>query len=291
MSEPHGQEGKVAPRLRVSYAGTTHTGLVRGHNEDAFLTDPPVFLVADGMGGHRYGDRASQAALEAFVPLVGRPFVSATDLDRCLAQAARSVADLGQDSVAPGSTLTGVVLSLQGEHPCLRVVNIGDSRTYHLSREAFSQLTKDHSHVQELVDAGFIRPEEARTRSDRSVITRALGAGTGPDVQVDQVLVPAVEHDRLLLCSDGLSGMVSDAQLEHVLRQEPDPQAAVNKLLALALAAGGSDNITAVVVDVQEVGPRWSHTDVDSTTCPQSPRRHDTIPNLPFPNAMLEEMA
>lgn len=246
------------PRLRASCGAVTHTGLVRKHNEDAFLASSPVFLVADGMGGHRLGDQASRLALTAFEPLVGQEFVEAAELERCLAQAAAEVSSLGCDAVAPGSTLTGLVLSLQGQRPCLRVLNIGDSRTYQLSNEAFGQVTRDHSHVQDLVDAGFISSDQARKRPDRSVITRALGAGAGPVVRVDQTLLPAVQGDRFLICSDGLSGQVRDAALAQVLLNYQDPQAAAERLLELALGEGGQDNITVVVVDVLEASPSWS---------------------------------
>lgn len=279
----------TAPRLRVSHGAVTSTGRVREHNEDAFTAAPPVFLVADGMGGHHYGALAARTALAAFDQLIGRPFVPAEKLDQCLSQAARQVAGLGDDQVAPGSTLTGLVLSLQGERPCLRVVNIGDSRTYHLSQDTFCQVTKDHSHVQELVDAGFISPQQARTRADRSVITRALGAGTGPVVQVDQALLPAVQGDRLLLCSDGLSGLVPDTQIEEVLRQGQDPQQAASQLVGLALAAGGNDNITVVVLDVEEVEPSWEATGFDGSTQPQAGRADDTIPRLPLLADELQE--
>lgn len=253
------------PRLRVSWGAVTHTGLVREHNEDAFLASSPVFLVADGMGGHRLGDQASRLALSSFEHLVGQEFVDSAELERCLSRAAAEVSALGHDAVAPGSTLTGTVLSLQGQRPCLRVLNIGDSRTYQLSSGVFGQVTRDHSHVQDLVDAGFISPEQARKRPDRSVITRALGAGAGPVVRVDQTLLPAVQGDRFLICSDGLSGQVRDAALAQVLLSHQDPQAAAERLLELALGEGGQDNITVVVVDLLEVSPSWSDAEPDGS--------------------------
>lgn len=276
------------PRLCVSWGAVTHTGLVRRHNEDSFLASSPVFLVADGMGGHRMGDQASKLALGAFEHLVGQDFVDAAELERCLSRAAAEVSSLGHDAVAPGSTLTGLVLSLQGQRPCLRVLNIGDSRTYQLSNGVLSQVTRDHSHVQDLVDAGFISTEQARKRPDRSIITRALGAGAGPVACVDQTLLPAAQGDRFLVCSDGLSGQVRDADLKAVLSSHADPQEAAERLLDLALAEGGQDNITVVVVDVQEVSPPWQDEDQDG------PGSHgvapdDTVPRQPAGQPGLEE--
>ncbi|WP_170166916.1 PP2C family protein-serine/threonine phosphatase [Actinomyces bovis] len=256
----------------------TNTGLVREHNEDSFLAASPVFLVADGMGGHRFGDQASKLALSAFASLVGQDFVSAGELEQALAKAAISVDTLGRDSVAPGSTLTGLVLSTQGQRPCLRVVNIGDSRTYQLSRGVLSQVTKDHSRVQELIDAGFISVEAARNHPDRSVITRALGAGSGPVVCVDQVLLPASQGDRYLVCSDGLSGLVRDAALAAVLSEQDSPQDAAERLLVLALEAGGHDNITVLVVDVVEATPSWGTEFTDENTIPNQRPDGDTVP-------------
>ena len=133
-----GQEPRPTPRLRVAHGGLTDIGLLRAVNEDAFLAEPPVFLVADGMGGHRAGDLAARAALDAFTDLVGQEFVTSAQLDAALARAAADVARLGDDVGAPGCTLTGLVLSLQGDLPCLHVVNVGDSRTYHFAQDTFS---------------------------------------------------------------------------------------------------------------------------------------------------------
>ncbi len=279
MHPDHSQmDRSIQPHLQVTWGAVTNTGLVREHNEDAFLAASPVFLVADGMGGHRYGAQASKLALSTFAPLVGQEFVSAAELDSALSEAAISVNTLGQDSVAPGSTLTGLVLSTQGQRPCLRVVNIGDSRTYQLSRGVLSQVTKDHSHVQELIDAGVISAEDARNRPDRSVITRALGAGSGPVVCADQVLLPACQGDRYLVCSDGLSGLVRDAALAAVLSEQVSPQDAAERLLVLALEAGGHDNITVVVVDVVEATPGWGAGSVDGSTIAHQRPDEDTVP-------------
>ena len=256
------QEPKRAPRLRVAHGGLTDIGLLRAVNEDAFLAEPPVFLVADGMGGHRAGDVAARAALDAFTDLVGQEFVTSGQLDAALARAAADVARLGDDVGAPGCTLTGLVLSLQGDLPCLHVVNVGDSRTYHFTRGVFSLVTRDHSEVQELIDAGRLTLSQARTSARRNVITRALGAGAGPVVPVDRFLLPAQAGDRFVICSDGLSA---------------------RELVDRALAAGGTDNVTVLIVDIIDVHPTWESVDVDDETLPLQHRAsEDTLPRHRF---------
>ena len=275
-----------APVLRVAHGAHTDVGLVRDHNEDAYLAQAPVFLVADGMGGHRAGDVASALTLRSFADLVGRPFVTGAELGECVGRAARDVAELGSDGTAPGSTLSGLVLSLQGDLPCLRVVNIGDSRTYHFAAGSFSLVTRDHSEVQELVDAGRLTEEEARASDRRNVITRALGAGGGPDVAADQFLLPAHAGDRFVICSDGLSGQVTAALIEMVARSVPDPDLAARELVSRALASGGHDNVTVIVVDVLEAWPEWGEVAVDEASIPSVD--DDTVPRPDVPGLAEE---
>ena len=273
------QEPKRAPRLRVAHGGLTDIGLLRAVNEDAFLAEPPVFLVADGMGGHRAGDVAARAALDAFTDLVGQEFVTSGQLDAALARAAADVARLGDDVGAPGCTLTGLVLSLQGDLPCLHVVNVGDSRTYHFTRGVFSLVTRDHSEVQELIDAGRLTLSQARASARRNVITRALGAGAGPVVPVDRFLLPAHAGDRFVICSDGLSALVSEPVIEAVVRSSRPPRQVARELVDRALAAGGTDNVTVLIVDIIDVRPVWERTDVDDETLPPQRRAsEDTLP-------------
>jgi len=257
-------------RLIVRHGSATDVGQVRGDNEDSLLADSPVFLVADGMGGHRLGGTASAHAVRAFEDLVGRNFVTSQEFSRRLTRAARSVAALGAGERAPGSTLTGLLLCRQGALPCLRVVNIGDSRTYHLSAQSFSQITHDHSEVQELIDSGHLDRARALSSCRRNVITRALGAGGGDQVVADQYLLPATVGDRFIICSDGLSGYVAGSLIEMVARSVPDPRNAAQELVALALATGGRDNVTVIVVDVVEAFPPWENTQVDDITLPRA---------------------
>ena len=277
------QEPKRAPRLRVAHGGLTDIGLLRAVNEDAFLAEPPVFLVADGMGGHRAGDVAARAALDAFTDLVGQEFVTSGQLDAALARAAADVARLGDDVGAPGCTLTGLVLSLQGDLPCLHVVNVGDSRTYHFTRGVFSLVTRDHSEVQELIDAGRLTLSQARTSARRNVITRALGAGAGPVVPVDRFLLPAQAGDRFVICSDGLSALVSEPVIEAVVHSARPPRQVARELVDRALAAGGTDNVTVLIVDIIDVHPTWESVDVDDETLPLQHRAsEDTLPRHRF---------
>ena len=277
------QEPKRAPRLRVAHGGLTDIGLLRAVNEDAFLAEPPVFLVADGMGGHRAGDVAARAALDAFTDLVGQEFVTSGQLDTALARAAADVARLGDDVGAPGCTLTGLVLSLQGALPCLHVVNVGDSRTYHFTRGVFSLVTRDHSEVQELIDAGRLTLSQARTSARRNVITRALGAGAGPVVPVDRFLLPAQAGDRFVICSDGLSALVSEPVIEAVVHSARPPRQVARELVDRALAAGGTDNVTVLIVDIIDVHPTWESVDVDDETLPLQHRAsEDTLPRHRF---------
>lgn len=269
----------AGPVLRVRSGAASDAGLVRRHNEDSYLARSPVFLVADGMGGHEAGDVASALALDAFRDLVGQDLVGARALAHRIDRAAVSVAGLERAGFAPGTTLTGVVLSSQSGRPCLRVVNVGDSRTYHVSESSFCQVTHDHSEVQELVDAGRLTPEQARTSGRRNVITRALGAGGGAQVYADQFLLPARAGDRFVICSDGLSNEVAATRIEAVARGVADPGQAARELVGHALASGGHDNVTVVVVDVVQALPPWEAGDMDESTVPSV--SDDTIPRLP----------
>lgn len=229
------------PMVEVRFGSATDPGLVRSGNEDSYLTTPPVFLVADGMGGHARGEVASQCVANAFSPLGANRWVTADDVLAAVAEATERINQLGGEGRRPGSTLTGVGLSNQSGMPCWMVFNVGDSRTYLLRDGALAQISVDHS--------------ATRTTTEgitRQVITRALGAGLANPV-VDQWLIPAVPGDRLMACSDGLTNEVTPELLTATLLTEPDPQVAAQTLLAAALRAGGRDNVTVVVVDCQSV--------------------------------------
>lgn len=267
--------------VEVRVGAATNVGM-REHNEDSYLAQMPVFIVADGMGGHMRGDVASGIVVDTFRPLVGRGFVSGDSLDLAIKDAGGAIAALGGgvDGLAPGSTLTGFVISDLGGMPCARVFNIGDSRTYHLSGTGFSQVTKDHSEVQEMVEAGELTALEARTASNRNVITRAIGGASGIDVGADVFLLPVRSGDRFVICSDGLSGEVTDALIGSIARLTVDAQETAEVLVQSALGAGGRDNVTVVVVDIVTTSPIWADSRIDGITSSGGQRRtiDDTLP-------------
>ncbi|MGD9959159.1 PP2C family protein-serine/threonine phosphatase [Nocardioides sp.] len=242
--------------VELRYAGATDVGLVRDHNEDAWLASPPVFVVADGMGGHHGGDVASGIVVEEFARLAGTPGplgaaeVSAT-LESCqrrILEYAAAHGAAGPGQWYAGTTVAAAVLVEDQASPRWLLVNLGDSRIYRLHDDQLVQVSVDHSVVQELLDAGLISEAEAETHPDRHVITRALGGPELPPADVWEL--PVGETGRLLLCSDGVSGLVSAAELARLLAASPDPAAAAEGIVAAALAAGGTDNATAVVIDV-----------------------------------------
>lgn len=275
------EDNRDTVRLRARWGAATDVGKRRQVNEDSLLAAAPVFLVADGMGGHEAGEVASALVVEAFRPLVGREFVGLSDLEDATSLAARSVHGLASGEQAPGSTLTGMALSRHGGYPCCRVFNIGDSRTYHLSESGFSRVTTDHSEVQELMDLGVIDAATAARLPQRNIITRALGGALGPDVRADHYLLPACSGDRFVVCSDGLSGELTEILIEIISRSNPDPQETAQALVEHALLAGGRDNISVIVVDIMEAVPEWPSSAVGETTLGHNADEigEDTIPN------------
>jgi protein phosphatase len=238
--------GEVALR----WAAVSDVGLVREANEDAAYVGAGLLLLADGMGGHDCGEIASAAALNSLaeVDIDDLESTRASVVERL--QAAQSdIEGIDTDSGRrAGTTVTGAILLVEDGEPQWLVLNIGDSRTYRLLGGVLEQVTQDHSQVQELVDAGFITAEQARVDPRRNVITRALGAGMEPDA--DFFAVPVTPGERLLVCSDGLTGEVEDEQIGELLSANDDPADAAAALVAAALAGGGRDNITIIVADV-----------------------------------------
>lgn len=232
--------------MRITSAARTDVGRVREGNEDGFRDAAPFFAVADGMGGHRGGEVASRLALETAERLrdAGRDATLA-DLIREASRTVHARARTDRDVAGMGTTLT--VAEVDGT--VLRIAHVGDSRAYLLRDGALRQLTTDHTLVQRLVDIGEITPDEVADHPKRNVLVRVVG--TEPDVEVDELEVPVRVGDRVLLCSDGLTGMVDDAHIAEVLRSTAgDAQAAVDRLVEAANAAGGADNVTALVVDL-----------------------------------------
>lgn len=258
------------PVLRVRAGAATDAGAVRERNEDAFVVASALFAVADGMGGHAGGAEASAVVAEELGAVDPGPWVTPAGIHLAVERASLRVAALAAGAApAPGSTLSGVGLAEQDGMPCWLVFNVGDSRTYRLQNGRIELVTVDHTRVQELVDAGRISADEARTHAQRNVITRAIGAGSPGPPHLDLSLLVAGPDDRLLICSDGLTGELTEQLIAALLLDIADPQAAADALVREAVTAGGRDNVTAVVVDVVEL----SSTALDS-------RSDDTHPDL-----------
>ena len=240
----------IAPSDRRSPlrgGGCTATGHRRSLNEDAFVCGPTWFAVADGMGGHAAGDVASRLTIDT----VQRqpPPTTASDLQQVMVAANDRIIAAAQRDATPGMGTTLVATVALGDR--VAVVHIGDSRCYHLGGGVLTQITRDHSHVQELVDLGQISPEEASGHRLRHVVTRALGVDPVP--RPDVFVLPG-RVGRLLLCSDGLTAELSPRAIGRVLAGVPDPGDAAARLVELALLGAARDNVTAVVVDHVEAG-------------------------------------
>jgi len=265
--------------LELVVSALSDRGRVRAVNEDSYLASPPVFLVADGMGGHRFGDRASSATARAFAERIDadRPTTVAAVI-AAMAESHRRVVELAGDEQA-GTTLSGIAVVQEPGDDQARwmAFNIGDSRLYSFAASSgLTQISVDHSAVQELIDLGEISRAEAETHPERNVITRALGSGPLPDPDV--WLFP-IEPDQLfLICSDGLTKELGDDQIAAVVAADADPAAVARELVGAALQAGASDNVTVVVVSARRAELR-SSLDTDAipahleTTLPREDRR------------------
>ena len=239
------------PGFTLSYGYGTDRGLSRELNEDSLIAKDPVFAVADGMGGHEAGEIASALCVRTLgsMPQLAPGVRSATAvaLQRCILAADSQIRNATGGRA--GTTLTGVVVAEHMGVPYWLVMNIGDSRTYRVNGGEFRQISVDHSEVQELVEAGSITREEATVHPRRNVVTRALG--TGGENEADFWLLPIQDGDRMLICSDGLTGELGDEHMFRILSTVEKPQDAVDALIHEALLSGGRDNVTAIVVDAR----------------------------------------
>jgi protein phosphatase len=247
--------------VKLLHAARTDVGMIRSGNEDNFTVDASptrgIFIVADGMGGHAAGEVASEMA----VNIVQRELSPVRDLDgedvvqmvaAALKRANRAIHDrtlTETDKQGMGTTVSALLLA--GTR--YLIGQVGDSRVYLFRDGGLTQLTKDHSYVQEQVDAGFLTPEQARYHPYSNVITRCVGAGN--DVEPDIYRGEAREGDLFLVASDGLTGMVDDRRLAQLLGSRAEPDRKVQSLIAEANGRGGLDNITAIIVQVLETGP------------------------------------
>lgn len=235
--------------IQLSWAAVTHTGKRRDVNQDAVLASYPLFVVADGMGGHIGGEIASASTVERLEAMVDSGTVTPKSIEKALARAVKDIASHPETTDdGTGTTVTGVFLDASGNVPHWVTLNIGDSRVY-LSRDgSIVQITTDHSVVQELVAAGRLSPEEAENHPYGNVITRAVGPSDG--VIPDYVRLDVADGDRFVVCSDGLTKELTDYGIQHFLNEHADPAEAVGAMLDAALENGGRDNITIIVLDV-----------------------------------------
>jgi protein phosphatase len=237
----------------LDWAARSDVGRKRAVNEDSVLVGPPVFAVADGMGGHAAGDRASAAVVErlaALRALADHGYLDLARLGEALGAAADDIEAFAADiPVGAGTTVTGALLALLDGEPQFAVFNVGDSRVYLLADDDFVRVTRDHSVVQEMVDAGLLDERHAEDHPDSNVITRAVGFREPP--RPDVWMLPIRPGMRLLLCSDGLTKEVGDREIRRHLTAGGTAAETADELMDAALAAGGRDNITVVVVDVR----------------------------------------
>jgi serine/threonine protein phosphatase PrpC len=260
----------------VTWGSATDTGRVRARNEDAVLAQAPVFLVADGMGGHLGGEVASRMTVDTFRELLGQPTVIASDIPTLLQGANEAIRHRARTDPTVsdmGTTAVGLAMVTEAGIDYWLAFNVGDSRIYRLHQGVLTQVTVDHSYVQDLVAAGRIAPEEARTHPERNIVTRVLGVQDTP--VPDFWVFPPEPGERFLICSDGLSGELDDHVIAQLLSVRAEPHEIARMLVETANQSGGRDNISVIVVDVAgadalEIGPPVG-----------SPYAADTTPNLP----------
>lgn len=257
----------------LEYSAASHVGRVRAVNEDAFLAGPPVFVVADGMGGYSGGEAASSIVVSAFAPLVGSAAVGAPDVDAAIVRSRTEIAGLADGTDAPGSTVIVAAYVTESDCAYWLLAHAGDSRAYTWRAGVLEQVTRDHSLVQELVDAGEVAPGDAWMHPERHVVTRAIGASI--DTNPEFTLLPVEEGSRLLLCTDGLTSELSSESIGVLMGQATSSQEAVDLLVGAAVEAGGHDNVTVLVVDVVTADDRPR----EDTLVPDSQTREDTLPN------------
>jgi PPM family protein phosphatase len=264
--------------LDLVWSSQTHVGNLRKLNEDSLLASAPVFVVADGMGGHQGGEVASALAVGALASLSDRHDVMRSEVEATVQTANRLINQRSTGGErGMGTTITGLVATRTAFPPTMTILNVGDSRTYRLRDRALTQLTTDHSHVQELVARGLLAPEDAAHHPERNVVTRALGVDA--DVDVDTIEIDVIAGDRFLVCSDGLTGELSLETMQRVLLESTADVAAA-RLVGKTLAGPARDNVSVIVVDIVGVEP----SDSEEVTAPRrieppTPTNDITSPN------------
>src|SRR5919197_6094627 len=232
--------------MKLRVGAYTDVGRARERNEDSFLSAPPLYAVADGMGGHRGGNVASSLALKVLAEIAQpgnwRQLVEQVrEANRAILDQARRDRTLS----GMGTTVTAAFMDNSEVH----LAHVGDSRGYLIRGGEISQITEDHTLVHRMVQEGKISPSEAEHHPQRSIVVRALGVED--PVEVDELTVAVKEGDHILLCSDGLYSMVPDKQIKDVLLSTQDPQQACDQLVEMANEGGGLDNITVVILEFE----------------------------------------
>lgn len=265
------------------YGYGTHVGRVRSHNEDAFHADPEagLWLVADGMGGHHGGEIAS-AILGERIP---NEIQQGTSLKQAIMRAHQAIIDAaehGKGAAGMGST----VVALRGLGDTYEIAWVGDSKAF-LWNGALRQLTRDHSVVQRLLDAGAINAEEAKQHPQRNLLTQALGSSNElSEAQIDCVSGTFAPGDQILLCSDGLTSELDKTEIAAILSQELSAQVKVNRLIQAAVDAGGSDNITVLLVSAPKTTKPAHHKQPETDKSADSPKERDNRLQWLWPAAL-----
>ncbi|HIZ34707.1 MAG TPA: protein phosphatase 2C domain-containing protein [Candidatus Ruania gallistercoris] len=246
--------------MQVAWGAATDAGGRRAANEDAVLAQPPVFLVADGMGGHVHGAMASAAVVRTFaefsdswhpeVEVHGADVLAA--IHTAQARIRAELSDRGGGPITAGSTVAGAVLTGHEGAPYWLVFNVGDSRVYRFTGGALVQVSVDHSVMQEMLDAGSLQPDQVAVFTHKHVITRAVDSGS--DTKADFWLLAAGTQERLVLCTDGLLDELSEDRVAQILAEQSLASAAAETLLAAAIEGGARDNVSVVVVDLAGAG-------------------------------------
>ncbi len=250
MARAAGPRERNTAKTRLRVGSRTDVGRVRPHNEDSLLVEPPVFVVADGVGGSEAGEIASNIAVRTMserAPKIAdtKALGEAVEIAN---QAILEAVERGEGRWGMGTTMTAAVID--GDR--MAVAQVGDSRAYRMRAGHLEQLTHDHSLVAAMVESGQITEHEALAHPSRSIITRALGSD--PEMFADLYEFEMLPGDRVLMCSDGLCGILYKEDIENILLDSPHPQKAADRLVEAANLAGGTDNITVIVIDIVSTG-------------------------------------
>ncbi len=240
--------------MKLQFCAKTDIGLRRNNNEDLFFVDEKqgLFIVADGMGGHAAGEIASQIAVETVYQSLQETDQDNPEkqLKQAIEQANRAVEQAANGNKAwqgMGTTLTILLLQQQQGY----LAHVGDSRIYRLHNSQFEQLSDDHSLVGEQIRQGILTPEQAKVSTLGNILLQAIGMT--PELDICQKSIPLTAGDRFLLCSDGLTGMVTDTEIEEILKRPDKLNSLCNTLVEKAISAGGKDNITVVVLQIDQL--------------------------------------